>query len=486
MCFIVKQRSLREGYECVAQNSLGLVYISKHFQQGVTIESMSECAPDISPKLLSNEILLSPVVKLSIDGSSFLSEQPAIVELLKCITPVDRKMELVPLHSFVSSVQWKELVSHDCTLLKDRVIFKTKHFGYLTVVGRFPFPSNGVEVKPTQIQPVELKIEEVPHLKVAIPPASVRTSTKVSATVLYNDPVYRHKLKDHSLASTCVKLEPHNLQFENEVMVTIPVPCYNEVIQKYPNAKLQLWHSKHVSEDTKIEWETFDDSFFTLHHDGDGNCLATAYINHFSILAYMWNIITTGALNFFVKAISGRCQAFMSHETIRGSFLKFGIAVLIYPFKEPYQGLANHPYLLLDSEQPFEVTVGEVECQVELLDDLICGVNKKCYKVCSRFSQDNSIRADFCIDLDAATVGSGPLSGPIATLLIKHGSTENKYNLIKSDPLSSPTNSEVRLVAMLPNLNIHFIPFITALSIKQCYLSYSFCTLPPPTAIFDH
>ena len=357
---------------------------------------------------------------------------------MKTIEPTNQNpnLKLVPLFSYSDSQEWKELASHGCEMLKDRVVFKTTHFSYFVVIARFPLPSARVTIEPGMNQPAEIKIPELPGFKVEIPPTSIRSTTEITATIHYDDyKLYNGHISNHSLATTCVALEPHNTHFVEQIPITIPIPNYSEIIKEYPGIRLELWHANSTGEeDVHIKWELMEDSNITIHQDNEGNWLATAFVTHFSRLAYLWNKLVDCCLNFFVQRVRGRCQVFMSRETKRGSLITFGIAVLLYPFKDPYQTLPNYAYDLFDSKVPVELTAREVECRIVLDNTLLpysqnCHT-QQCYERPCRFSKDFYARADFSMKVDAGTESELP-AGILAELFIKQGSESYNFTLIK-------------------------------------------------------
>ena len=433
----------KDGYTCKARSSHCLVYLPRSVTQKIFIKTASDLG--LHPKLQANEILLTSVLHIYPEGMTFRSDEPAIIELMKTVKLNNQNpdQKLVPLFSNSDPLKWKELASHDCEMLEDRVTFKTTHFSYFVVIARFQFPSAKITVEPEVSQPAELKIPELPGFKVEIPPTSVQSNTEITATVRYDDPeLYDRHSTNHSLATTCISLEPHNAQFEERVSITIPVPNYYEIIKEYPDIILELWHAKVANntrtsgDDTQIKWELIEDANVTICCDGDGNWLATAYVTHFSWFKYLWNKSVNYCLNFLAQSVHGRCQVFMSNETKHGSFITFGIAVLLYPFQDPYRTLQNHHYILYDSELPVEFLAGKVECRIELDDSLLLQYqschNQRCYKQCCMFSKDFYARADFSMRLDAGTESQLP-AGVLAALFIEHGSDvePHKFNLIK-------------------------------------------------------
>ena len=427
-----------KGYEYAARSPLALVQLPNTLSENISIQSVNDLS--ICPSLNSNEILITPIFHFCPQDASFHLSEPAIVELMKSIVPTDQNpnRHLVPIYSSGSDpLQWKEVFSHECEMLEDRVRFKTTEFGYVCVKVHFPFPSASITVDPTLQREEKIEIKAFPGFKMEIPPVSVDSSTTITTTVLYHDPQVTKHFNDHSLASACIKLEPHNTQFQNKVKITLPIPNYSKITQKYPDAKLQVWHAASTDEGVPMEWEP---QSFTIDYDEQGNCLATAYITHFSLITAIWSgcktlLTVTGFLNFFVSSVRGRCQVFMTHERKLGSVLTFGVAVL---FPWSHSEVPNHPHCLFDSVNPIEITAGDVECQIDV-DDVILqtfsSANKqKSYTETAPIS--DSMRADFVINLYQGTGRSDcelP-AGPLATLLIKHGSEGGKpykYNLVK-------------------------------------------------------
>ena len=130
--YTLPQVKIESGYRCAAESHLGLVHVPHSFTQAVCIEALE---PHLHPKPQPHEILLTPVVSIQPHGVLTL-DKPAIVELTKSIelTTQILRRQLVPLHSSTSSSEWKELESHECEMLDDRVTFKTNHFGCVCII----------------------------------------------------------------------------------------------------------------------------------------------------------------------------------------------------------------------------------------------------------------------------------------------------------------------------------------------------------------
>ena len=429
--YILPEVCHKEGYTCIAQSSSCLIYVSRGFTQKLSIKTIAE--PQLHPKLQANEILLTPVVCIHPQEVA-CCVNPAIVELMKTLEPSFRspKHELVPLYSLSHPLEWKKLPSHGCEMLEDRVVFKATHFGYLSVVAQFSLPTASITVEPSISQPAQLMIQELPGFKLEIPPTSVRSITKITATVHYDDQRLYDSQSIRSPASACVVLEPHNAQFEDKIMITMPIPNYNQIKRNYSNIKLELWCTDCMKKDAPGKLKIAEESNITIHQDGNGNYLATAYITHFSGYLYQWStMIVDYFMNFFVQTIRGRCQVFMSRETKRASCISFEIAVLLYPFQDPYSSLPNYPYVLYDSVIPVPLVAGDIECQIELSELLLqnyqSSQNQKYHTKSCRLSKDFNMRVEFGIQLESVThaVGSELPAGNLATLVIKQDSGES-------------------------------------------------------------
>lgn len=427
----------KEGYSCAACNAFCVIYLPEDCFQELSVNSLDSV---YNPQLRANEVLLTPVVCISPHGLAFCADEPAVIELI-CTVQLSNQhcnLTLVPLFSSMPP-EWKELdYSSDCEILDDRVVFKTTHFSYFTVIARFPLPSATVSLEPDnspQSQSAELIVPELPGFKVEIPSTSVETATDITATVYYDDPELYVENDQHSLATSCVALEPHNIHFNQKIPITMPIPNYAEIIREHPEIKLQLWCSSYSSDHVQASkfWEQITDSDVEISHDGADNYLATAYTTHFTFFTFLWNKSVDYCMNFFAERVRGRCQVFMTRETKLGSFLNFGISVLLYPFQDQYHSLPNYEYLLYDSLKPIEVIAGKLECKIEFSDSLLSEMcsSQHCYSQSCRFSKDLSSQADFLINLDASSSSELPAGVVLANLVIEHGFEAHRFNLIK-------------------------------------------------------
>ena len=386
---------------------------------------------NLHPKLRANEIAVAPVVCINPHGMSFNPYKPAVIELTKTIE-LDPKEEIkfIPLISNTKSsvpLKWEELeFGSGCKVFDDRILFQSTHFSLFTVIARMSFPSASVSVEEIQdsASPLELTIPELPEFSVSVPPTSVKTHGEivVKATAYFNDHIVSAKCDGHTLASACIELEPHGQEFSKQVTITLPIPDYALVAEMHPVAKLQLWHAQgrtevDVNQSTPIKWELIADSDIVISQNDEGLYVATVCVYSFSWFQYMWDTVCyysgiTDAVKTAVKSIQGRCQAFMSHETSFESSVTFGIAILIYPFRDPYPSLTNYDCVLMDSgDRALKLTLdssGKIDLRIELLPCLsymfpASFQGKNLFSGSIALSQDCINRKDFIIKVDSVT-----------------------------------------------------------------------------------
>ena len=440
--YCLPELDIEQGYKLVARNPVCLIYLSNDCTQQVCVVTSTDLA--LRPTLKANEVLITPVVYISPDGI-VCSDKPAIIQLLN--TVVFAKMDatqklkhkLVPVYSNAFPVEWKTLELQDCTMSDERVTFKTNHFSHFAVVAQLPNTSVSAIVKPDpshESKPVELTIPELPGFKVEIPPASVQCVTNITATVCHNDPDLQDSNCEYqSPASAFVILEPHKAQFSNIIPITIPIPGYAKITEAHPDIKLQLWYSNRCyhgdTEQTQIKWEHIEEADIDISCDSEGNYLATTYTAHFSIFRYLWDTLIDWRLNYFAERIRGRCQVFMSREVEFESNVTFGIAVLLYPFRDPYDKLDRYDYVLYSSCLPIEYFAGNKLCRLELNSALPLDSENSDIEQIKRLSTDYEMRVDFLIRLQAGDKLELPEGMVLGKLCIDEHIQQHTFNLIK-------------------------------------------------------
>jgi hypothetical protein len=395
----------KENYVCVAQASNCLVYLSNEdVNRKFSIKTVTDA--NIHYKIASNEIELTPVVRITPDNKMLSQEKPAIIELLKNIklSEKESKNETIPLWADSETSEWGELGSEcDCKVHEDRISFKITHFSLFAVISRKPFPSSTKIVKPSAntTAPTELTISELPGFKVQIPPCSINTyrDVELTATMLYDSPSVCSEEDRSCLASSCIRLEPHGTTFSKNVSISMPIPEYAEVMKNNPNAQLQVWQSDVT---TSKQWSLVD---HCLDKDEDGRYIATVETSRFSKFKAKFKNIISCLKGLFRNSfnIEARCQVFMSQEKVVESQLMFGIAVLYYPHKDEPDSMPDYKHELADSKR--------LDLQVSKRDKIQFAVEPllplRCEPITGLFAITGRQQMSFVITLDGNVVLSG-------------------------------------------------------------------------------
>ena len=352
---------LPQGYaDACSEGQLCHVYLPEGCTDQVNIEIVKDLS--LHPPVRPNELLITPVVRITPHGLSFDGDTPAIVVLSHCTRPSACRHGLVPLCSSTNLCQppyWTRVVesSNDgaagCEMFQDCIVFATTHFSLFAVLSVVPYPTVMAELDP-HVGGV-LSIPDLPGFHVSIPPDSMDSRTLVQATVYYADrPCHNHEDSPLALASACFGLEPHGMEFRKPIKITIPIPDL-DVIQTafHDNAMLKLWHSPFITEDT-FHWEPIENSPISI----DGQT-ATFSVTHFSFFKLLWALCRDALLRLgygasFVysqlssraRYVSVRCQVFMS---VPLPDLTFGLLVIVYKFGEPLKELSNYKWAMADT-----------------------------------------------------------------------------------------------------------------------------------------
>ena len=334
----------------------------------------------------------------------------------------------------------------DFVVSQDRIVFNTTHFSLFTVIACLPTPTNSITVTRNKEyqEPVELTLSKVSNVKVVIPPSSIKSESaemEVKITASFDHP----SLCDESVdATACITLEPHGLDFKERIPIRIPIPDYAQITEMYSDAKLQFLHSSDPLDSKSANWMVIPEGEYEIVKE-DGEYVAIVYSTHFSNRKAVWLNIPKkiksaiqGPIHEFrkciakrfLKSFSGRCQVFMSSETVIGNLLNFNIAALLHPLQESHEIPKNYDYMLYDSEKmPMTVKGSSLKLTVELTDYYSSKESKIFYEEV-QLSGDFSARADFNIALDSSTpFVDGVVLGKLS---IEHGEANaHKMNLIK-------------------------------------------------------
>ena len=435
----------KEDYICVAKNPFCLVYLPQEVNEKLSIETITD--KSLYPHIASNEIIITPVVRITPDNASLSVEKPAIIELAKAIELSDKEAnnKVIPLCNNSKSSKWIELIGSQCNckVLNDRTSFQVTHFSLYTVISRKPYPSSSVRVKPASVTApptpdhssnthTQLTIPELPGFKVQIPAYSVnaadREETDITATVLYDCPSVCSEDERSRLASSCIELEPHGITFTKSISISIPISDYAEVMKKHPNAKLQIWHTNKCSNSvTKLDWNLVEHS---ISRDEEGRYVAIVLTEHFSLYKSIWDAYDW--IKSFIYCppfdVQERCQVFMSKETLLQPMkdITFSIVVLFYPYKEdPEPPPHNYKYMLLDSGLlDFSVSNNDtLQYEVELNEQLL---PKKHKSITGSLVVSGRQQKSFTVELD----GRAELKGNFPMGELSIGVREHNFHTL--------------------------------------------------------
>ena len=346
--------ALPEGYTQACNTPLCQIYLPAEYGQNVCIEIVKDLS--FHPQVCPNELLVTPVVRIVPHGLTFPSDRPAIVVLSHCTWPNSQEV-LVPLCSNTGLYEppmWTKLEPGcNCEVFRDCITFSTTHFSLFAAVSVLPYPSTKADINN---EGGILTLPELPGFKVHVPPDSVSDiPITVQATVYYAD----HIKSDHnlSLATACVGLEPHGMEFRTPILVSIPIPDFAAINTSFQDAQLQLWTSPYIDEHT-LHWEQVPNALISVQEGVSGH-IATFQVNHFSFFELLWTICrdtlqTLGYGASFVyrhlpsrtRYVSIRCQVFMSQPLDDQTF---GLLVAVYKFGEPLTTLSNYKWMLADT-----------------------------------------------------------------------------------------------------------------------------------------
>ena len=351
----------------------------------------------LHPRLGDDRLLITPVVEVTPHGLCFDS-QPAIVVLSHCLRNGHTHHNFRPLPSMnlvvlcssterYRATEWTRVES-DCQIFADHVMFKTFHFSLFAVAAVYPYPSSSLEVQPGVGG--ALLLPELPGFSLRIPDSSMqglRESVEMKATLYYCDESFR-ACKDHAPASACIGFEPHGMEFDSPVEVSIPVSDYAAIRVHFPDAKLELWCSQSPSHEdaaTPSQWKQVEDLELELERSDECALHVVRFrTSHFSWYELLWTLCTSplqklglgaasayGQLANRARYVAVRFQAFMSQPEgggggERGHWRTFGLAVTVYKFGNPLATPSNYPLLVAESgDRRMYLRTGELQVSVE-------------------------------------------------------------------------------------------------------------------------
>ena len=391
---------LPQGYTEVSGSHTVLcqVYLPPGSTSGsVLVEEVKDLS--LHPQLASNELLVTPVVRVSPHGLKFRADQPAIVVLPHCTRPSGGTAEeVVVLCSNTGPCelpQWRRVCEGMCDMFESSVKFSTTHFSLFAVISTMPYHS--AELVISSNEGGSLTLPECPGFQVKFPAGSLMTERgeeTITATIYYADsplngassdprgaspdphgaspdphgasPNQEEEVEGLALASPVVGLEPHGIHFSQPVEVTLPVPDYAAIKSALPEASLQLWTASHEA----LSWSRLVETQLSVDLCRDGQHTVSFSVPHFTFFELLWDTcrdtlmrLGYGAAVVYrslrARYVAVRCQVFMTPPQLD---LTFALLVVVYKFGERLSELGNYPWMLADSgDRQVFLRTGELE-----------------------------------------------------------------------------------------------------------------------------
>ena len=262
--------------------------LSGHKHSDFSFEIVSET--EFAPSLTSNAILATPIVQACPHGARFYSSMEASIKLpLHVVVDED-----IFVHCFESDTDideppvWTEIQQEAFEIVGQTVVIKTKHFSLFCATVSKEYPH--VEKRISPANGGSLCHEEVPGLEVHFTQGCTSSDIDASLTVLYDDEAYKPTNTDRAIASPVVALGPHGISFDDDVIVTLPLPDASEVFKIVRNPELIILESQtELGQNTS--WKTLNVSYEIIDHDGVYS--VSFAVRHFTLFDTLWNIAST-------------------------------------------------------------------------------------------------------------------------------------------------------------------------------------------------
>ena len=469
-----------KGYMEMGKSSLCQLYLPEDCVAQVEVHEVRDLS--LHPQLADNELLVTPVVRITPHGLRF-ANKPAIVILPHCtMSNHSQAMHLVPLCSDTRQYQtpeWTSLRSDshlglrsdaglesdsnlrpgsnsdpECEIFEDHIMFATFHFSLFAVAAVFPYPTSRIKVESGVGG--ELLVPELPGFSVRIPSDSIKPSigsASLTGTVYYCDESY-FSSNYLAPASACIGVEPHGMEFDSPVQISIPIPDYTAIKRHFPEAKLQLWCSEMCPDSGATvpqNWKLVGDGVeisVEKSEDGDLEVVRFATI-HFSWYELLWTLCTLplqklglGATNVYnhlssrARYVAVRFQAFMSQPC--RTLGNFGLVVTVYKFGDPLTAPSNYPLLVSDSgSKRLYLRAGDLHVRVEgcfVASQNLSEVLERNGKILDFTGEDFCERFEFALNLKegvAVPLQEGQVLGKIHFVQWEESTSIHKsFNLI--------------------------------------------------------
>lgn len=318
---------------------------------------------------------VSPIVSMEPHGVEFYETFPALLVVPLHIVP-ENEAWLSCLYSNTSGGQnpvWERLPKAAYEYRNGCIIITTLHFSLFTVIYEEPYPEILKHIRCRSGG--RIRIHEVPGLEIVFPRGCLEQDLDAYVRVLYDsEPTFRresNRRQDRSsLASPVIMLGPHGYHFSSSkppVLVSLPVPDYDQIIRRFPNARLNVWHSS-TEENEPMAWEPLNVSILSITPFTNSGChfhVATFPVHHFSFFKIVWDLLSSSlyeakmGMSYFYPYISFSmmCQAFMEEST--GS-CRFGLEVICYRSDKRLPEATNYRHRVGASLKPKMVKPGRI------------------------------------------------------------------------------------------------------------------------------
>lgn len=290
----------------IRQHGIGVTIpemnLSGHKHSDFSFEVVNET--EFSPSLTSNAILATPIVHASPHGARFYLSMEASVKLpLHVVVDKDITVRCFESDTDIDEPPvWQEIQNEAFEIVGQSVVIKTKHFSLFCATVSKEYPH--VEKRISSANGGCLYHEEVPGLEVNFTKGCINNDIDASLTVLYDDDDYKPIDTDRAIASPVVALGPHGINFEDDVMVTLPLPDASEVFKIVIDPELIILESQ-TKLGEKPYWKEVNVSYEIIEHGGVYS--VSFAVRHFTLFEALWNIANTTvqtvkkASNFFPK-----------------------------------------------------------------------------------------------------------------------------------------------------------------------------------------
>ncbi|XP_067932346.1 uncharacterized protein [Watersipora subatra] len=316
----------------------------------------------------------SQVVSLGPHGAEFYDDEPALI-YLPLGAHVDNPDMIVCLCSNTGEgdiPDWQRLPSsHYHYIAKEnKVMIRAWHFSLYTAIVSCPYPELTKQVHVDC--PTTLEISAVKGVKVHFPDHSLDDDFEARVKVFYSDdPTVPESSIDeirdeNALATPIIMLGPHGVTFNKDVLVQLPLPDCEQIIEKFgvdPKNSLTIYHSS-TGELEDLAWEPCNVEY-TVQQEADGSYVLVFPVRHFSWYKSVWGILASTMHNakvgvsYFYPYIrfAMMCTAMMDETADTRSF---GLEIIFYRSDKKLPEVGNYKHRVGGSLKPKFVRPGVI------------------------------------------------------------------------------------------------------------------------------